>query len=51
MTPEENRRRLNRLRAEEVTTPAKAPSKAERNYGPERRYRAQLNRQRMRATL
>ena len=48
MTAAENRRRLYRLRAEEAAPKATSPSQSERNYGPERRRQAQINKQRMR---
>jgi hypothetical protein len=47
--PEENRRRITRLRAEEAGAKGGTVAESERLYGPERRRQAQLNRQRMRA--
>lgn len=48
MTPEENRRRIERLRAEEKA--GVKPAIKESEYGPAQRRQAQLNKQRMRAT-
>lgn len=46
MNAQENRRRINALRAEEASS-GKRPS--DRNYGPERRRQAKANQRQMRA--